>query len=310
MTEYDYYPYGLTMAGISDEALKENYPTNKYRFQKQELQNKEFSDGSGLEWYEFKYRFDDPQIGRFWSVDPLANKYVYNSPYAFSEDKVTSHVELEGLEATPLASLWGAVKNEAVAFGKQIDNMVNVKTSDEHTTSDTKVAPQVDVKTSVETTTTDKLNFGMEDFMQHLTNTNSSDGGPPLKVEVNSSTDVADKTTTTTKVGDLTFTGTTTVSRTDGTSQRGVTVTGPVSLGSLPNATVGFGISTDNNGLSTFSLTVTTSTTVGKSTYTGGAEVTISGNNNGSRNASGSFSISGQSSSGNDTKKYSLNINF
>jgi hypothetical protein len=49
--------------------------------------------------YEFKYRFDDPQIGRFWSVDPLANKYVYNSPYAFSENKVTGHIELEGLEA-------------------------------------------------------------------------------------------------------------------------------------------------------------------------------------------------------------------
>lgn len=87
------------MAGISDQALKSNYAVNKYRFQKQELQNKEFSDGSGLEMYEFKYRMDDPQIGRFWSVDPLANKYVYNSPYAFSEDKVTAYVELEGLEA-------------------------------------------------------------------------------------------------------------------------------------------------------------------------------------------------------------------
>jgi RHS repeat-associated protein len=90
------------MAGISDKALKANYAENKYRFQKQELQNKEFSDGSGLELYEFKYRMDDPQIGRFWSVDPLASKYEYNSPYAFSEDKVTGHIELEGLEAVDI----------------------------------------------------------------------------------------------------------------------------------------------------------------------------------------------------------------
>jgi len=90
------------MAGISDKALKSNYAENKYRFQKQELQNKEFSDGSGLEMYEFKYRFDDCQLGRFWSIDPLASKYEYNSPYAFSEDKVTGHVELEGLEAVDL----------------------------------------------------------------------------------------------------------------------------------------------------------------------------------------------------------------
>jgi hypothetical protein len=41
----------------------------------------------------------DPQIGRFWQVDPLAEKYVYNSTYAFSENKVVSHRELEGLEA-------------------------------------------------------------------------------------------------------------------------------------------------------------------------------------------------------------------
>jgi RHS repeat-associated protein len=94
-----YYPFGLSMAGISDKALKTNYAENKYRFQKQELQNKEFSDGSGLEMYEFKYRFDDCQLGRFWSIDPIANEYEYNSPYAFSEDKVTGHVELEGLEA-------------------------------------------------------------------------------------------------------------------------------------------------------------------------------------------------------------------
>jgi RHS repeat-associated protein len=102
LEENHYYPFGLTMAGISDKALKTNYAENKYRFQKQELQNKEFSDGSGLELYEFKYRMDDPQIGRFWSIDPLASKYEYNSPYAFSEDKVTGHIELEGLEAVDI----------------------------------------------------------------------------------------------------------------------------------------------------------------------------------------------------------------
>lgn len=85
------------MAGISSKAA--GGVTNKKKFQGQEFASKEFSDDSGLDIYEFKWRMDDPQIGRFWQVDPLANKYVYNSPYAFSENKVTSHVELEGLEA-------------------------------------------------------------------------------------------------------------------------------------------------------------------------------------------------------------------
>jgi hypothetical protein len=34
-----------------------------------------------------------------WQVDELAEKYVHNSVYAFSENKVTNHVELDGLEA-------------------------------------------------------------------------------------------------------------------------------------------------------------------------------------------------------------------
>jgi hypothetical protein len=51
-----------------------------------------------LNWDSFKWRNHQPDIGRFFNVDPLADKYVYNSPYAFSENHVTSHIELEGLE--------------------------------------------------------------------------------------------------------------------------------------------------------------------------------------------------------------------
>ena len=99
LEENHYYPFGLIMTGISSKALNFGNPDNKIKFQKQELQNNEFSNGSGLEMYQFKYRMYDLQIGRFWQIDPLADKYDYNSPYAFSENKVTTHVELEGLEA-------------------------------------------------------------------------------------------------------------------------------------------------------------------------------------------------------------------
>lgn len=39
-----------------------------------------------------------PDVGRFFNVDPLAEKYTYNSTYAFSENAVISYRELEGLE--------------------------------------------------------------------------------------------------------------------------------------------------------------------------------------------------------------------
>jgi hypothetical protein len=51
-----------------------------------------------LNWDSFKWRNYDYAIGRFMCIDPLAEKYTYNSPYAFAENRVIDGRELEGLE--------------------------------------------------------------------------------------------------------------------------------------------------------------------------------------------------------------------
>jgi RHS repeat-associated protein len=85
------------MAGISDKALKTQYTQNKYRFNGKELQNQEFSDGSGLEVNDFGARFQDPQLGIWHCLDPLAGEERGWSPYCYTYNNPLRFIDPDGM---------------------------------------------------------------------------------------------------------------------------------------------------------------------------------------------------------------------
>jgi RHS repeat-associated protein len=116
LEETHYYPFGLTMAGISNHALKGlSYPENRYKYN-----GIEKIEDLGLEDYDAQFRELDPQLGRWWEVDPRSDNMEMWSPYVSNYDNPINYNDYLGDEPDGGPGLLERLGNAVKATGQQV----------------------------------------------------------------------------------------------------------------------------------------------------------------------------------------------
>ena len=126
-----YYPFGGVFASTSS--------VQPYKYNGKELDTKK-----GLNWYDYGARHYDAAIGRFATVDPMAEKYYSMSPYVYCANNPMKFVDSDGKQLIIPPTFFGmnppilGTSNPIIATGRNIgmlgtsDKIVKALPKEEH----------------------------------------------------------------------------------------------------------------------------------------------------------------------------------
>jgi RHS repeat-associated protein len=117
LEEDHYYPFGLNLEIVS-------LPTavNNIKYNSKELQRNEFTTGvTSLEWEDYGARMQDPQIGRWMQIDPLAEYMRRQSPYNYALNNPVKLIDPTGMDPEPVKKV---TLNEVTITAKRTNTSV------------------------------------------------------------------------------------------------------------------------------------------------------------------------------------------
>jgi RHS repeat-associated protein len=95
--ENHYDPWGLNLVGIESQGS----PDHKFQYN-----GKEKQEELGLHWNDYGARFYDPQLGRWHSVDKLADAYIDHSPYSYVFNNPLKFIDPDGKKVIYVNGYW------------------------------------------------------------------------------------------------------------------------------------------------------------------------------------------------------------
>lgn len=104
-----YYPFGGLFGESTGNSLQ------RFRFN-----GKEFDRTHGLDWYDYGARHMTPDVGRFTTIDPMAEKYYSISPYAYCANNPIKYIDPHGNDVHPADSAaYSAILNTIAPEDRQ-----------------------------------------------------------------------------------------------------------------------------------------------------------------------------------------------